>query len=629
MPGCRLFVRFGLCFIFFVHCPRVLPQDKKADREHQIRALRDANAGVRLRAVQALGETGPEAREAVPYLIKALDDGDREVCWNSARALGKIGTEAVPALIRALEDDNENIRLGAAVALGAIGPGAKDAVPSLMRALKDRNDNIRENAAEALGKIGPDARQAVQALIHSLSDEDPFLNGRAADALGRIGKDAVPALREALKDGNGNVRWCSAIALGKMGRDAANALPALVLALNDTNENVRWCSTVALRNVGENTGGAVPALLRLLHDKDADVRWGAYQALERIDPGALLHPPSLSAVIAMIDSLTPPLMKELHVPGVAIVLIGDRSIAWTKTYGVTDANKPRRVTKETLFEACSMTKPVFAYTVLKLVEQGNLDLDRPLADYLEEPSRADQPMVNLITARMVLSHTTGLPNWRKGEEERDGPLPVLFTPGSRFGYSGEGMLYLQKVVEHITGEPLELYAKRTLFDPMGLKQMSYVWMKELDTNIAAGHSADGTFLQKTKYTHADAAYTLYTSAEDYAMFLIEIMKTDRSAKHSLSERTIGTMLHRQIELDTREPVERPGRALGRAVYWGLGWSINATKEGDIFHHSGANRSGYRCFSQFNPEEGTGIVIMTNSLSGDDLWSRLIREIGDF
>jgi len=611
-----------------MHCPSVLPQDKKTDRENHIRALRDANADVRLRAVQALGEAGSEAADAVPYLIKALNDEDREVCWNSARALGKIGTEAVPALIRALQDSSENLRLGAAVALGAIGPRAKEAVPSLTDALKDRNDNIRENAAEALGKIGAEARQAVQALIRSLTDEDPFLNGRAADALGRIGKDAVPALREALKGGNDNVRWCSAIALGKMGRDAVDALPALVLALNDTNENVRWCSTVALRNMGKNTGGAVPAFLRLLHDKDADVRWGAYQALEKIDPGALLYSPSRSAVIATIDSLTPALMKEFHVPGVSIALIGDRKLAWSKTYGVADVSKPRRVTNETLFEACSMTKPVFAYTVLKLVEQGKLDLDRPLADYLEEPYQADQPMYDLITARMVLSHTTGLPNWRKGEEERDGPMPVLFTPGSKFGYSGEGMLYLQRVIEHITYEPLELYAKRTLFEPMGLKQMSYVWMKEFDTNIAAGHSADGAFLKKTKYTHADAAYTLYTSAEEYAMFLIEIMKTDRSAKHSLSERTIETMLHRQIELDTREPIERPGRALGRAVYWGLGWSINAAKEGDIFHHTGANRSGFRCFSQFNPEEGTGIVIMTNSLSGDDLWSRLIREIGD-
>jgi len=146
--------------------------------------------------------------------------------------------------------------------------------------------------------------------------------------------------------------------------------------------------------------------------------------------------------------------------------------------------------------------------------------------------------------------------------------------------------------------------------------------------LAAGHDTDGAFLQKTKYSHANTAYTLYTTAEEYALFLNEIMRTDRSAAHSLSRPSIEAMLSHHVRVDVREPIERPGKAKGLEVWWGLGWSINTTGEGDIVHHSGANRSGFRCFSQFSPSRGSGIVIMTNGLGGGDLWTRLICAVGD-
>jgi CubicO group peptidase (beta-lactamase class C family) len=332
--------------------------------------------------------------------------------------------------------------------------------------------------------------------------------------------------------------------------------------------------------------------------------------------------------VATIDRLTPELMKELHVPGVAIAVVSDRRLVWSKSYGVSDARSGDAVTNETRFEACSMSKPVFAYLALKLAEEGRLDLDRPLSQYLEEDLPPAQPERALVTARMVLSHTSGFPNWRKGDEERGGPLPVQFKPGSRFGYSGEGMFYLQRVVERITGEPLDVLAQRMLFSPAALSHMSYAWSEEIDGALASGHGSDGKFLQKTRYTHPNAAYSLYTTVEDYAKFILEIMKVDRSASHSLSQRSVDAMLGHQVEVTSRDPIERPGAARGTAAYWGLGWSLNATRAGDIVHHSGANRSGFRCFSQFCPVRGTAIVIMTNGLAGGDLWTRLISRVGD-
>jgi len=381
--------------------------------------------------------------------------------------------------------------------------------------------------------------------------------------------------------------------------------------------------------MGARAKEAVPALMQLLYDPDQDVRWAANLALRMIDPDTMDKTPDWRSTAAVIDSLAPELMKELHIPGASIALVDDWKLIWSKNYGIARVDQPVPVTDETLFEACSMSKPVFAYVVLKLVEQGLLDLDRPLAEYLREPYLPKQDQREHITARMVLSHTTGLPNWRNGEDELDGPLPVLFSPGSRFGYSGEGFYLLQRIVEHITGEPLEIYARRTLLRPLGLKHTSFVWTEDVEAKLAAGHDERGAFLQKTKYTHANAAYTLYTTAAEYAVFLTEIMKADRSAHHSLSQKSINDMLSPQVKLDVREPIERPGRAQGQAVYWGLGWSINETEDGRFFHHSGSNRSGFRCFSQFHTGRGSGIVIMTNGSNGSDFWTRLINRVGNY
>jgi CubicO group peptidase (beta-lactamase class C family) len=506
----------------------------------------------------------------------------------------------------------------------------KDArdLTELVTALQDRDARVREDAAQALGEMGPGASEAVDPLLLCLSDTDPYVVGKSAEALSRIGSAAIPGLIRALEHGVPAARWPSTIALGKIGLEAHAAVNALTSALADSSSEVRWGAAVALGNIGQKAEPAVPALLHALSDADQDVRQGASLALDRINPSAVEIHTDWQSIAAAIDTLTPGLMKETGVPGVAIALIKNRTHVWSRQYGLANAKTGERVTNETMFEACSMSKPVFGYLAMKLVESGKLELDRPLIQYVEPSSLRGQPEHERITARMVLAHTTGLPNWRKGEEERDGPLPVTFKPGSRFGYSGEGIHYLQRVVEQITGERLDVCARRAFLDPIGLKHASFIWTDELDGVIAAGHDSEGKFLEKTRYTHPNAAYTLYTSADDYARFLIEIMNPDRGAAYSLTRSTIDTMLARQVAVTSREPIERPGKARGTEVYWGLGWSMNASAQGYIYHHSGANRSGFRCFSQFNPATGSGIVIMTNGTGGSDLWTRLISRIGN-
>lgn len=466
------------------------------------------------------------------------------------------------------------------------------------------------------------------ALVEALADADPFAGGAAAEELARSGAPAVPALSRALRDPRESVREGAAIALGKLGKEARGAVPVLVAALSDPKENVRWCAAGALGAVGAAASSAVPALREALHDGDEDVRRGAALALERIDRPAWLLAPSWESTVATIERLTPLLMTELHVPGVSMALVRDRKVAWTRSWGVADVRTGTPVTSETLFEAASMTKPVFAVSVLKLVEQGRIDLDRPLSQVVAPPTVPFQQERLRITPRMVLSHTSGLPNWRKGGEERDGPLPVLFAPGSKFGYSGEAIYQLQRVVEKVTGEPIEEYTRRTLFTPLGMTGTSYVWTAELDSRLASGHEADGTFLARARYAHANAAYSLVTTAPDYARFLVALLDPEGASPNGLSRASVSSMLRHEVRVDVRDPIERPGRARGTEVFWGLGWSLNATAGGDVVHHGGANRTGFRCFAQFSPSRGTGLVILTNGLGGGELWTRLVSAVGD-
>ena len=117
--------------------------------------------------------------------------------------------------------------------------------------------------------------------------------------------------------------------------------------------------------------------------------------------------PVCSATAAVFDRTTPVLMKEHHTPGVSAALVDDGKIVWAGCYGVGDAGSP---TRETVFETCSMSKPLFAYAFLKPVEQGKFAIDTPLVDYLPMPYLKDQPLHTQITAGMVLTHTSAFPN---------------------------------------------------------------------------------------------------------------------------------------------------------------------------------------------------------------------------
>lgn len=348
------------------------------------------------------------------------------------------------------------------------------------------------------------------------------------------------------------------------------------------------------------------------------------------NPGATGAAPAAAAeepVAQLCDRLVPDLMKKARVPGVAVALIRQRELVWQGSYGVKTAGRPEAVDRETIFEAASMSKPVFAYTVLQLVQEGRLDLDRPLVEYLGAPYPQAAPRHERITARMVLTHTGGFPNWRPGGRRGGGPLPVHFEPGTEQRYSGEGFQFLQRVVEKLTGMALSEWMEQRLLTPLGLTASSYVWKDEFAVRAAAGHTREGRLPTdaRTLYREGNAAFTLYTTPADYAQFLIEMMRPERTGAHALTRASLDAMLTAH-PIVGKSQAQVDGEAGGAVTRFGLGWRVDESPAGLRVHHSGSNRTGFRCYAEFYPETGDGIVIMTNSAAGNKVWSELVRQL---
>src|SRR5277367_6042547 len=224
--------------------------------------------------------------------------------------------------------------------------------------------------------------------------------------------------------------------------------------------------------------------------------------------------------IAELEKEIPESLLDATVPGMSIALIRDGKTYWAQGFGVKDVKTKQPVTEETTFEAASLSKTVFAYGVLKLVDAGKLDLDAPLTKYLPQRYIEGDDRLDKITARIVLSHRTGFRNWRG---DGSNPLKIYFTPGEKFSYSGEGFVYLQKVVEQITGKKLNDYMNEAVFIPLGMTSSSYVWRSDYDARTATGHNEDAQPGDKYKPTEANAASSLHTTAADYARFVEAIL----------------------------------------------------------------------------------------------------------
>ena len=327
----------------------------------------------------------------------------------------------------------------------------------------------------------------------------------------------------------------------------------------------------------------------------------------------------------------PKLLKESRVPGASVAVINDAKVFWRRGFGTTGNPSKPQVEPVTVFAAASMSKPVFAYFVLKLVEKGVLDLDTPLTRYTPERYIEGDPRLDLITARHVLSHTSGFQEWRSDKN----PLRINFTPGEKFMYSGEAYSYLQSVVTRLIGHvnendcatyeaglkvcgtDVDDYMTKNLLRPLGMRSSCYLWNSRTEQQLALPHDSKGTLIRKSKPHPSDAARyaaagMLLTTPSDYSKFIIQVMEPSRTDAFHLSPRGVQEMIRPQVKVSDH-PLP---------ISWALGWRILHARSGDIVSHDGGE-SGYRTFGGFSVAKRSGVVIMTNGENGGTVINKLL------
>jgi CubicO group peptidase (beta-lactamase class C family) len=361
-----------------------------------------------------------------------------------------------------------------------------------------------------------------------------------------------------------------------------------------------------------------------------NLTFGQHPKITKIDGGMIS--------IHAIDSTILHLMSAAKVTGLGLAIINGNRIVYEKAYGYKNMETKEVLDTSTVFYGASLSKAVFMYLCLALVQQDILNLDKPLYQYLDKPlpeyprytDLAGDDRWKLITTRMCLSHTAGFANWRfltasTGKYDRNGKLAIYFMPGSRFAYSGEGYALLQIVVEKITGKNLEELAEKNVFQPIGMERTSYIWQPRFENNYALGYDENGKPLEKNKRTNAGAAGSMETTLADYAKFIQYIMQ-----KKGLNQQMYSLMLTPGIPIYSKRmfpTITSDSTTENRAIDLssGLGWGFLNCPYGKAFF-KGGHDDGWEHYNINFVDKGTSILLMTNSSNGEGIFKEVLEKI---
>ena len=309
------------------------------------------------------------------------------------------------------------------------------------------------------------------------------------------------------------------------------------------------------------------------------------------------------------DSAVASWLKEIRVPVLGIGVIHNGALQQVKVFGELRPGVPAPY--NTIFNVASLTKPVTALVTLRLVSAGKWDPDEPLYKYWTDPEVAQDPRHRLLTTRHVLSHQTGFRNWRR--ENSDGKLQFGFTPGTGYGYSGEGFEYLRKALEKKFRKTLDQLAAEYLFGPLKMTDTRYCWSGTADTQrLAQGYSPEGIPYKTVRNTTANAADDLFTTIPDYGSFLVSILN-----RQGISDPVFSDMI-------------RPQVASSKGKYFGLGMEIYDLGNGEYALSHGGADEGCQAICFILPRTGQGIVIFTNVDDGYKVYEKiLVHYLGDY
>ncbi len=307
---------------------------------------------------------------------------------------------------------------------------------------------------------------------------------------------------------------------------------------------------------------------------------------------------------AHLDQFIRTYQKHYAIPGVSLALIKDGKLCYHKTYGVQNNVSRETVKEHSLFEAASVTKPVFAYTVNRLVEKGVIDLDKPLYEYLPFEALEKYDYYKKMTGRHVLKHESGLPNWG---------VEMIAEPGTKFGYSGEGFEYLKRVVAKITGKNIEQVVAEEVIKPMRLYNIHFSENETLKKTAVSGHYNAVPSIHFWP-SEAGMAWSMFTESKAFTRFAIGLLE-----RRGLKPETYKTFLEMYNEAPLDEGEEE--RAYARGM--GLGIAVRESPYGPVFGHGG-NNGDFQCEFEVYQDLKMGYVVFTNADTGYAMLQHLAK-----
>jgi len=302
-------------------------------------------------------------------------------------------------------------------------------------------------------------------------------------------------------------------------------------------------------------------------------------------------------------------IAQSQTPAIQIAYLSDGKVGHYN-YGYKDITTKETIDSQTIFQAASLSKVVATYAFLILVDKGILDMDKPLWEYYEYDRLKNDRYKKLMTARHVLTHQTGLVNWEASAGSkawRESTLKTRFKPGTDYTYSGEAYYYLQLVAEKLTGKTLDEICAEYIFKPFGMEKSRFTFTDELEVNIAIGHKDMVSANKVHKFRSGNAAYTLYTTADDYLKFVIEGV---------LNGKGLSGAMHKDF-LTPQVTAAAKGKEKEKDDYVKCCFGIRSqTNEGGVsYWHTGSNGAGFQCVFLVYPEAKKAITIFTNSNKG--------------
>jgi len=340
------------------------------------------------------------------------------------------------------------------------------------------------------------------------------------------------------------------------------------------------------------------------------------------------------------DSFANKTLDAAHVTGAEIAVLNNGRLIWSAGYGLRRKNPDLPMDPDTAIWAASITKSVFATYVMLLVERHEFNLDEPIAKQLPKPldqyeayrdtasELVHDPQWQLVTPRMLLSHTSGLQNFALIEPDKK--MHLHFKPGTEFLYSGEGINLVQFVIEQKKGKPLDQLMQEAIFGPLGMTHTGLIYRTEFDADIADRFDAQGQFRSKTQRFPARGAGSMTTSVNDLAKFTAALL-----AEKIIQKNTRAEMLSPVFYIHTQHQFRLPGQMGADAhskeadnvgVAYGIGWGLlMKTKFGPAFFKEGHGDGAQNymiCFEQ----QHSCMIVLTNSDNGELAFRPLFEKI---